>query len=144
MQCPPTTNRVIGVPQKKPVLLLLFQFDRANSFLSAIFLFRCLDKPISDLGASDPANLTSMCSNTVDNSHELIVPSNLDIATDIPLSASRALVPVPEMNLEPLAIVPDNQKNKRPEPSQRRIRRPFSVSEVEALVQAVEELGTGR
>jgi hypothetical protein len=31
-----------------------------------------------------------------------------------------------------------------PEFGQRRIRRPFTVSEVEALVQAVERLGTGR
>ncbi|OWM87479.1 hypothetical protein CDL15_Pgr022590 [Punica granatum] len=109
-----------------------------------------LEKPIADMGlgasdpASDPANLTDMCNNNVDNSHELIVSSNPNIATDTPQLESRAIVPLPETNLEPLAIVPANQKNKRTELSQRRIRRPFSVSEVEALVQAVEELGTGR
>ncbi|XP_039131681.1 LOW QUALITY PROTEIN: telomere repeat-binding protein 2 [Dioscorea cayenensis subsp. rotundata] len=58
-------------------------------------------------------------------------------------SDSRALVPVPATNMNALSIVPI-QKRKRPEHSQRRIRRPFSVSEVEALVQAVEMLGTGR
>lgn len=58
-------------------------------------------------------------------------------------SDSRALVPVPAKNMNALSIVPI-QKPKRPEHSQRRIRRPFSVSEVEALVQAVEMLGTGR
>lgn len=58
-------------------------------------------------------------------------------------SDSQALVPVPAMNMNALSIVPI-QKPKRPEHSQRRIRRPFSVSEVEALVQAVEKLGTGR
>ncbi|XP_055811290.1 telomere repeat-binding protein 3 isoform X2 [Solanum dulcamara] len=57
---------------------------------------------------------------------------------------SRALVIVPPVNAEALAMVPLNQKSKRSELSQRRIRRPFSVAEVEALVEAVEHLGTGR
>ncbi|KAG0450446.1 hypothetical protein HPP92_026699 [Vanilla planifolia] len=56
---------------------------------------------------------------------------------------SRALVPIPTANVEALAIVP-LRNSRRPEMVQRRIRRPFSVSEVEALVQAVEKLGTGR
>lgn len=58
-------------------------------------------------------------------------------------SDSRALVSVPAMNPRALAVVP-MRKSKRSEVAQRRIRRPFSVSEVEALVQAVEKLGTGR
>ncbi|XP_071689638.1 telomere repeat-binding protein 5-like [Rutidosis leptorrhynchoides] len=58
-------------------------------------------------------------------------------------SDSRALVMVPAMNPRALAVVP-LRKCKRSEVAQRRIRRPFSVSEVEALVQAVEKLGTGR
>lgn len=41
-------------------------------------------------------------------------------------------------------MVPMHRKSKRSEVAQRRIRRPFSVAEVEALVQAVEKLGTGR
>lgn len=147
MRCSPTTHRVIEIPLKKPVFSLLFQLGCLHSFLFSILL-RYLDKPISDSGACDSAsnrtNLTSTCNNNVDNSHELIVSSNPDIATDKSLSESRALVPVPETKLEPLAIVPANQKNKRPELSQRRVRRPFSVLEVEALVQAVEQLGTGR
>ncbi|XP_030537547.1 telomere repeat-binding protein 5 isoform X1 [Rhodamnia argentea] len=57
---------------------------------------------------------------------------------------SKALVPVSSMNVEALAVVPVHRKSKRSEFAQRRIRRPFSVSEVEALVQAVEKLGTGR
>lgn len=56
---------------------------------------------------------------------------------------SRALVAVPAMNVEAMSVVP-MRKAKRSEAAQRRIRRPFSVSEVEALVQAVEKLGTGR
>jgi len=37
-----------------------------------------------------------------------------------------------------------NKSKRSPEQGQRRIRRPFSVAEVEALVLAVEKLGTGR
>ncbi|GLJ04672.1 hypothetical protein SUGI_0001010 [Cryptomeria japonica] len=43
-----------------------------------------------------------------------------------------------------LALVPLNHKNPCSELGKRRIRRPFTVNEVEALVQAVEKLGTGR
>ncbi|CAH9103881.1 unnamed protein product [Cuscuta epithymum] len=58
---------------------------------------------------------------------------------------SRALVAVQPMDGEVLAAVPVNHKSsRRSELSQRRARRPFSVSEVEALVEAVEQLGTGR
>lgn len=43
------------------------------------------------------------------------------------------------------SVVPVRMKPaSQPEMVQRRIRRPFTVSEVEALVQAVEKLGTGR
>ncbi|KAG1337866.1 telomere repeat-binding protein 2 [Cocos nucifera] len=58
-------------------------------------------------------------------------------------SNSRALVPVPAMSVDALSMVPLH-KPRRSELAQRRIRRPFSVSEVEALVEAVEKLGTGR
>ncbi|GAB4827475.1 hypothetical protein Ancab_034358 [Ancistrocladus abbreviatus] len=57
---------------------------------------------------------------------------------------SRDLVLVPEASMEALAVVPVNERPRCSEIGQRRTRRPFSVSEVEALVQAVEKLGTGR
>ncbi|KAK7272062.1 hypothetical protein RJT34_28437 [Clitoria ternatea] len=60
------------------------------------------------------------------------------------LTDSKELISVPEIGVEPLSVVPVHQKSKRNEIAQRRIRRPFSVAEVEALVQAVEKLGTGR
>jgi hypothetical protein len=60
------------------------------------------------------------------------------------MSDSRALVPVPAIGWGALSVVPFNCKSMHPEFGQRRIRRPFTVSEVEALVQAVERLGTGR
>ena len=37
-----------------------------------------------------------------------------------------------------------NKQQQQQQTAQRRMRRPFSVTEVEALVQAVEKLGTGR
>ncbi|EPS64950.1 hypothetical protein M569_09831, partial [Genlisea aurea] len=56
-----------------------------------------------------------------------------------------ALVAVSPMKMDTtLAVVPVNQKSKHPKAPSRRTRRPFSVSEVEALVEAVETLGTGR
>ncbi|RID63880.1 hypothetical protein BRARA_E02845 [Brassica rapa] len=80
----------------------------------------------------------------MDNKLEL-VPYQSEISVDEPSSDSRALVPLPALEeVKALAIVPLNQKPKRSELAQRRARRPFSVTEVEALVQAVEELGTGR
>ncbi|KAJ0236026.1 Telomere repeat-binding protein 5 [Hirschfeldia incana] len=74
--------------------------------------------------------------------------SDLDSKPTAPFSAkpfySRALVPVsPPLHAQALNVVPP-RKPKRSEVAQRRIRRPFSVAEVEALVQAVERLGTGR
>lgn len=59
---------------------------------------------------------------------------------------SKPLIPVALTELSPR---PPCHKSKRSEQqqqhaAQRRIRRPFSVAEVEALVQAVEKLGTGR
>ncbi|PSR86718.1 Telomere repeat-binding protein [Actinidia chinensis var. chinensis] len=89
---------------------------------------------------SDPpfANL----GNCIESDHDS-APSPPDMSIDKSPVDSRALVSMPETNVEALAIVP-MKKSKRSEAVQRRIRRPFSVSEVEALVQAVEKLGTGR
>lgn len=59
-------------------------------------------------------------------------------------SDSKALVPVSAEDRKSSAVVPVRRKSKHSVIAQRRIRRPFSVAEVEALVQAVEKLGTGR
>ncbi|KAG6769481.1 hypothetical protein POTOM_025120 [Populus tomentosa] len=60
------------------------------------------------------------------------------------MSDSRALVPVPAIGRGELSAVPFNCKSMHSEFGQRRIRRPFTVADVEALVQAVERIGTGR
>ncbi|KAI4383972.1 hypothetical protein MLD38_009749 [Melastoma candidum] len=94
-------------------------------------------------GVGDQPLLTHASDHIVDNT-----PDNVPILPDsLPDNNSpdcTAIIPLPVVHMEPLAAVPINQKNKRSELSQRRIRRPFSVTEVEALVQAIEELGTGR
>lgn len=72
------------------------------------------------------------------------VPSLPSTSTEKTPQASQALVAVPPISMNALAVVPFHRKSGHPEYVQRRIRRPFSVPEVEALVQAVEKLGTGR
>ncbi|XP_071721142.1 telomere repeat-binding protein 5-like isoform X2 [Rutidosis leptorrhynchoides] len=96
---------------------------------------------VSDVSPDPP--LTNFVSGSIDNDHES-APSLPKLSTDRKSgSDSRALVMVPAMNQRTLDVVP-LRKCKRSEVAQRRIRQPFSVSEVEALVQAVEKLGTGR
>uniref|UniRef100_A0A0D9Z060 Telomere-binding protein 1 n=1 Tax=Oryza glumipatula TaxID=40148 RepID=A0A0D9Z060_9ORYZ len=58
-------------------------------------------------------------------------------------ASSQAIVPFADPNSLVLANVPLS-RSKRPDFGQRRIRRPFTVAEVELLVEAVEHLGTGR
>ncbi|KAI3450375.1 hypothetical protein Pfo_007040 [Paulownia fortunei] len=80
--------------------------------------------------------------NFIESDHDS-APSSPGMSLERTTSESKALVPVTSMKQDALAIVP-LRKSKRCESAQRRIRRPFTVAEVEALVQAVEKLGTGR
>ncbi|KAL0436584.1 UNVERIFIED_CONTAM: Telomere repeat-binding protein 5 [Sesamum radiatum] len=80
--------------------------------------------------------------NFIESDHDS-APSPPGISLQRTTSESKALVPVPSTKQDALAVVP-LRKSKRSESAQRRIRRPFTVAEVEALVQAVEKLGTGR
>ena len=81
--------------------------------------------------------------NFVESDHDS-APSPTDMSFEKSTTDSKALVAVPAMSVEALAMVPAHKKSMRSEVVQRRIRRPFSVAEVETLVQAVEKLGTGR
>ncbi|XP_031487999.1 telomere repeat-binding protein 5-like [Nymphaea colorata] len=76
-----------------------------------------------------------------ESSHEQIISDDLSVEKTV---NSRALIALPAVNMDALAVVPLHRKPHRAELVQRRIRRPFSVSEVEALVKAVEKIGTGR
>ncbi|KAL7003663.1 hypothetical protein U1Q18_004812, partial [Sarracenia purpurea var. burkii] len=94
-------------------------------------------------GSCDPPSATNV-DNYVECNHELALSLAADVVkhgTDV---ESRALVAIPAMNAEALAAIPLNQKTRRFELVQRRTMRPFSMSEVEALVEAVEKLGTER
>ncbi|KAH9611413.1 hypothetical protein KSS87_016900 [Heliosperma pusillum] len=94
------------------------------------------------LGSLDKPSVTD--SNSPAESSRDIVPSPTVEVPEKNLSESKALVPVPDASMKALAVLPMNQRAKRSEIGQRRTRRPFSVTEVEALVHAVEKLGTGR
>ncbi|KAK7379266.1 hypothetical protein VNO80_04722 [Phaseolus coccineus] len=108
-------------------------------------LTRPIETPALDSGITDTLHdspLVTYPGNLIESNHESTY-SLADTTIDKITPDSRALVPVPD-STEALAVVPVSQKIKRSEFVQRRTRRPFSVSEVEALVHAVEELGTGR
>ncbi|VFQ90677.1 unnamed protein product [Cuscuta campestris] len=105
------------------------------------------DGPNLDLALSaiPPNPFPEVKSDKCDESNLEHVSSLLEgPTTNVECSDSKALVAVPQANAEVLSVVPLNQKRSRSELSQRRTRRPFSVAEVEALVGAVEQLGTGR
>ncbi|WOL14904.1 telomere repeat-binding protein 2-like [Canna indica] len=113
----------------------------------------CLDEAVQPLARIPPLDLsigeasevtpqpvlTSCPESDHDSVHSRTDASSLDKANANKL----ALVTVPPISVEALTVAPV-PKPRRPEHVQRRIRRPFSVAEVEALVQAVEKLGTGR
>ncbi|XP_023905562.1 telomere repeat-binding protein 3 isoform X1 [Quercus suber] len=111
---------------------------------SSQLLTRSPENPVLDSGISDalPDPPLTNSSNHVDSNHDTVSsPTDMNDKTTLD---TKAIVAVPAMSMEALAVVPLNQKTRRSELVQRRTRRPFSVSEVEALVHAVEELGTGR
>lgn len=92
--------------------------------------------------ASPEPHVTNL-GNFIESDHDS-APSPTDTSVDKSTTDSKALVAVSPMDVDALAVVPVHRKSKRSEMAQRRIRRPFSVTEVEALVHAVEKLGTGR
>ncbi|XP_041991588.1 telomere repeat-binding protein 1-like [Salvia splendens] len=95
------------------------------------------------LGTHDThLDLHGSFNNFIESDHDS-APSPPGMSLQRTTSESKALVPVPSAKQDALAVVP-LRKSKRSESTQRRIRRPFTVAEVEALVQAVEKLGTGR
>lgn len=80
--------------------------------------------PLPDGSGSDPP--PTRCPADVESEHD---------------SAPSPLAVVPAAEMDVLALVPYRRRRAA---LPRRIRRPFSVGEVEALVRAVEKLGTGR
>ncbi|KAI4372978.1 hypothetical protein MLD38_011154 [Melastoma candidum] len=100
------------------------------------------EKPQQLVVSDDPPlTLPSEVSRQLTSVQEASVP---DIGASDAVAEQHPQIDPCDHAMEPLAVVPPNQKTKRSELPQRRIRRPFSVTEVEALVHAVEEVGTGR
>ncbi|KAH7656965.1 Ubiquitin-like protein [Dioscorea alata] len=81
--------------------------------------------------------------NSPESDHDSVHSPLVAASWDKTSADSRALIPSPVLSNGGLSMT-SIQKPKRSELAHRRLRRPFSVSEVEALVQAVERLGTGR
>ncbi|KAE9598788.1 hypothetical protein Lal_00022370 [Lupinus albus] len=101
--------------------------------------------PILESGNTDTLGDSSLLTspgNVTESKHESTTSPDDTIGDEI-TPDSKALVAVPIIP-EALAVVPASHKTKFAEFAQRRTRRPFSVTEVEALVHMVEELGTGR
>ncbi|KNA25292.1 hypothetical protein SOVF_007350 [Spinacia oleracea] len=103
---------------------------------------RCPITSANNDGAYHDHMVTNL-GNLVESDHDS-APSPAETTAEKGAVDFRALVALPEGTPQALAVVQSHQKSKRSEMAQRRIRRPFSVTEVESLVQAVEKLGTGR
>ncbi|GFS37037.1 TRF-like 9 [Actinidia rufa] len=138
-----------GISHNENLEMLGFTFEPSSAIASPFLSREILQlpaSPILELGLSNASCDTPSVTNADNNggsNHELTL-SPVDVLTDGTAPDSRALVALPAMSVEALAVVPVNPKTRRSELVQRRTRRPFSVSEVEALVEAVETLGTGR
>uniref|UniRef100_K4A6Y5 Ubiquitin-like domain-containing protein n=1 Tax=Setaria italica TaxID=4555 RepID=K4A6Y5_SETIT len=97
-----------------------------------------------EVDVSQDLALTPLAMNYHGSDHDSVQSPGGFSSPDKVSTNSRALVPVPPADPNAGAVVPVNKSKRSPEQGQRRIRRPFSVAEVEALVLAVEKLGTGR
>ncbi|CAA3009631.1 telomere repeat-binding 5 [Olea europaea subsp. europaea] len=100
-----------------------------------------ISHPHCNLDTQSNPRGTNLCNFFESDRDSALFPPNMSLEKTT--TDSKALVSVRPMKAEALAMVP-MRKSKQSESAQRRIRRPFTVSEVEALVQAVEKLGTGR
>lgn len=137
---------LISIKKSYPnCLTFIFRIIHRNqSKLSAIVcVFRIPPGALSiDQEATDSTPQAVLTSSPVSDHEPIHSPTDASSLDQTPAD-KLALVALPPVSIEALAVVP-LRKPRHPEHVQRRIRRPFSVAEVEALVQAVEKLGTGR
>ncbi|KQK22345.1 telomere repeat-binding protein 5 [Brachypodium distachyon] len=97
-----------------------------------------------EVDASQELALTPVTANYQGNDRDSVHSPGGISSPEKASANSRAIVVVTPVDCNAGAIVPANKAKRSSEQGQRRIRRPFSVAEVEALVLAVEKLGTGR
>lgn len=111
------------------------------------FIVSSSASPITDVGYSNSSllhDLEAYLDNYVGKNQESILKKT-EVLTEEEVEVSKALVPVTAVTTKALSDIRVNYNpTKKCKDSQRRIRRPFSKSEVEALVEAVELLGPGR
>lgn len=108
---------------------------------------RCNPNPTMDYLGNNSTLLLETHASKVNNSSESArepVPFPVDTAVVERSSDSKLLVTVPGMDVGATNVVQICRKSNQFEVGHRRMRRPFSVDEVEALVHAVETLGPGR
>jgi len=103
---------------------------------------------IAAVGALAAIRAQADANRRLKNDLDTPLPSNNHILLDGSCSGSSAIILHPTIgmrdNIHGLALVPMQSKSHSLDIGKRRVRRPFSVVEVEALVRAVEKLGTGR
>ncbi|XP_038901570.1 telomere repeat-binding protein 5-like isoform X2 [Benincasa hispida] len=107
----------------------------------------CPPKPTVNYSGNNSTLLLETHAAKASNSTESVrepVPFLADTRVEERSSDSKSLVTVPAMAVDAPTVVPICQKSHQFEVGHRRMRRPFSVDEVEALVHAVETLGPGR
>ncbi|CAJ2653185.1 unnamed protein product [Trifolium pratense] len=154
------TLRQTGISCKENIDKLGFVLEPSSSLASPVVCAgnpslceaseptRSPGTPSIDSGISVVKQDSSLLANTggdlVEINHESASSLADSISDDKLTKVSGALVSVLDNSVEALAAVPVNQSTGHSELVQRRARRPFTVSEVEALVHAVEEVGTGR
>ncbi|KAL6839284.1 hypothetical protein ACP4OV_030956 [Aristida adscensionis] len=97
--------------------------------------------PETSVGGDNPHPMQAYPNRSHSDLGSILVP--VEMACQDTSASSQAIIPITPSDFGTLAIVP-LCNSKRSDTGQRRIRRPFSVPEVEALVEAVEKLGTGR
>ncbi|KAI7726328.1 hypothetical protein M8C21_011204 [Ambrosia artemisiifolia] len=118
------TLKQIGISMNRDLDTLGFTLEPSLPYDTSRQPSSCTASPIVGVGSSNGLL------------NEEIVPLETEVLTEEKVAASNALVPAVPINYK--------QINKAEVTQCRRIRRPFSVMEVEALVEAVETLGTGR
>lgn len=112
--------------------------------LSMVSRMKCEEPfPEADVGDDSQQPRAPYRSRSLSDLYSVHCP--VQMASQDTSASSQAIVPVSPApsDVGALAIVP-LCKSKGSEVGQRRMRRPFTVGEVEALVGAVEQLGTGR
>lgn len=116
-----------------PKVILMFSFS----------FTRYPPNPTVDYSGNNSTLLLETHAAKVSNAREP-VPTLADTPVEERSSDFKSLVTVPAMAVEAPTVVPVCLKSNQFEVGHRRMRRPFSVDEVEALVHAVETLGPGR